>query len=274
MPRRNRFFWVGGLVVGASLAVGCVTRGTHEEILAQRDALDGTRAKLERRVELLERSNRSLDAERSRLLDELEGFRQDNEALSGDVKKLSKAERVLAAHLREREAELEKLAELKNTYESLVEDLESQVSAGQIQIEQLRDGMRLNLSQAILFPSGSAQLNAEGQSVIKTVSNRLKDLSHGVEVRGHTDNVPVRRGGSFPSNWELAAARASSVVRLLEGEGVSPDRLSAVSMGQHDPVASNSSRDGRAKNRRIEIRLSPKEAPLSPVEAKGTAPGA
>jgi chemotaxis protein MotB len=72
-------------------------------------------------------------------------------------------------------------------------------------------------------------------------------------VEGHTDDVPVAR--RYPSNWELAAARASSVVRLMIELGVEPDRLKAVSRAEFAPVASNETDEGRAKNRRIEIQL-------------------
>ncbi len=85
------------------------------------------------------------------------------------------------------------------------------------------------------------------------MSRRLVELPHTIAVEGHTDDVPVAR--RYASNWELAAARASSVVRLMIELGVEPDRLKAVSRAEFAPVASNDTDEGRAKNRRIEIQL-------------------
>jgi chemotaxis protein MotB len=75
-----------------------------------------------------------------------------------------------------------------------------------------------------------------------------------VRVVGHTDNVPIATA-QFPSNWELSAARATTVVRFLQSTGVPPERLSAAGRGEFSPVASNDDADGRRKNRRIEITL-------------------
>jgi chemotaxis protein MotB len=85
-------------------------------------------------------------------------------------------------------------------------------------------------------------------------------------VEGHTDDVPVAR--RYPSNWELAAARASSVVRLMIEQGVEPERIKVVSRAEFAPIASNETNEGRAKNRRIEIQL---DAPIDdPDEPSGT----
>ncbi|MFB3117919.1 MAG: flagellar motor protein MotB, partial [Myxococcota bacterium] len=110
-----------------------------------------------------------------------------------------------------------------------------------------------------------ASLNSSGTAVLRKVGRRLLELPHTIAVEGHTDDVPVAR--RFPSNWELAAARASSVVRLLIDLGVEPERLKAVSRAEFAPIASNDSAEGRAKNRRIEIQL---DAPVNDsVSASG-----
>ena len=100
-----------------------------------------------------------------------------------------------------------------------------------------------------------------GKKVIIKVSEKLKDIPHQVIVAGFTDNIPIRGGltKKFPTNWELAGARAASVVRLLEKQGIDNGKLTAVSYGENQPVASNDSADGRSQNRRIEIRLKPVE---------------
>jgi chemotaxis protein MotB len=147
---------------------------------------------------------------------------------------------------------------MRSSYDGLISDLEDEVASGQIHIERLRSGLKLNLSEEILFPSGSATLNSSGTAVLSKVSRRLIELPHTIAVEGHTDNVPVAR--RYASNWELAAARASSVVRLMIENGVDPDRLKAVSRAEYAPVATNDTAEGRAKNRRIEIQL---DAPIN-----------
>jgi chemotaxis protein MotB len=244
-------------VLLASTAVGCVTKGTYDEVAGERDRLAVARRDLENRVEQLEAANQSLTAERIALIDENEDLRISTEQNEREVTRLSRVKSKLAENLAKREALLAasnaEIEKMRSGYDGLISDLEDEVAAGQIEIEQLRSGLRLNLSEEILFPSGSANLNASGQAVLRKVGRRLLELSHSIVVEGHTDDVPVARG--YPSNWELAAARASSVVRLLSELGVEPTRLKVVSRGEFMPVASNDTAEGRAKNRRIEIQL-------------------
>jgi len=253
------------------LPAACVSRGTYQDVAAQRDQLAVEKSRLEQQVKLLEHSTRSLDSERASLAGTLEDLNQQKLALETDIAKLRRSEELLSQHLREREEKLSEMQSLKGTYEGLVSDLEEQVSAGQIQIEQLREGLRVNMTQDILFPSGSAALSPAGREILRKVAGQLRDVTHIVEVQGHTDNVPIKTE-RFPSNWELAAARAIEVVHLLEAAGVSPARLSALSFGENLPVAKNDSAEGRARNRRIEIRLTPAAGP--PPGAKEPPPAA
>ena len=249
------------LLVVAS--AGCVTRGTHQQVVDERDRLAQDKAELEDRVRRLDASNESLGAERVRLIEEMDDLLQARATLETDIRKLERTEAILSGTLREREAELastsDELRDLRGTYQGLVDDLQEEVASGQIEIEQLRDGVRLNLTQDVLFALGSAKLNTAGMAVVRKVASRVKGLPHGVEVQGHTDPVPIRQRATarYATNWELAAARASQVVRLLQQQGVDPHRLSAVSFGPYRPVASNDTPEGRAKNRRIEIRVQP-----------------
>ncbi len=242
---------------------GCVSQGTYREVMIERDDLASEKLRLEREQERLLRSNRSLDDERVQLIEDLETLREKSAQLSGDVEKLSKSEQLLSLHLRQREEALGELSKLKGTYEGLVSDLESQVRSGQIQIEQLRDGLRLNLTQDILFASGSAEVGAQGLSILRKVAGHLKGQPNLIEVQGHSDDVPITKALAtrFPTNWELAAARASRIVRVLEEAGVDASRLRATSFGAHQPVGKNDSPEGRARNRRIEIRLEPLQGP-------------
>lgn len=269
---RRRLSLAAAAAVAVGIASGCVTKSKHDRVVG---ALENQRDRLEVRVRDLERSNDALDEERVKLLDEMEDLRQARETLTRDVEQLAKTREELATNLAEREQKLEELSKLSGNYEQLVKDLESEVSAGQIQIEQLREGLRLNLSQDILFRSGAVTLEPYGIEVLRKVSNQLKRFPQQVEVQGHSDSVPLSGAleQRWGSNWELAAARASQVVRLLESQGVDPTRLRAVSYGQHAPVADNGSTEGRARNRRIEIRLIPIDAPATAgLEGEEAAP--
>jgi chemotaxis protein MotB len=265
-----------------SIAVGCVTKGTYDEVAAERDRLAIVERDLGNRVEKLEAANQSLTAERIALIDESEDLRISSNRNEREVARLARLKSELTENLESSEALLAarsaEIEKMRSSYDGLITDLEDEVASGQIHIERLRSGLKLNLSEEILFPSGSATLNSSGAAVLSKVSRRLIELPHTIAVEGHTDNVPVAR--RYASNWELAAARASSVVRLMIELGVAPDRLKAVSRAEFAPVASNDTDEGRAKNRRIEIQL---DAPIDdsdetadaenpPAEADSTTP--
>jgi chemotaxis protein MotB len=110
------------------------------------------------------------------------------------------------------------------------------------------------LTDSLLFPSGSASLEPQGQPLLSEVAALLNvDHIHPIDVEGNTDNVPI--SGRFASNWELSTARASTVVRYLVTKGVDPQRLSATGYAEQRPIATNSTAAGRALNRRVEIVL-------------------
>lgn len=280
MVRIGSLFIVGmglGVVFATS---GCVSRTAFDRLDERYDALDRERAALEAQVERLTLERSSLEAQYVEAQESFEDAREAREALEGNLAQVTRqasqldetleAERLArieaAAALAKREHEL---AKMQSTYDELVSDLESEVSAGQIEIQRLREGLRLNVSDEVLFASGSAELDARGQEVLVKVAAQLVPLQDAIHVRGHTDDRKI--GGTlaqrFPTNWELAAARAARVVRLLESKGVSPKRLSAISLGPNDPVAPNTSAENRARNRRIEILLVPKSVKAPSPEA-------
>jgi chemotaxis protein MotB len=244
-------------------SAGCVTRGVHQGVVEERDTLRSEVELLKNRVRLLEASNESLSNERVKLISDVEDLGSEREKLAVSVEELRVARDQLeqnlaltSSQLAARNAEVQ---QLRDTYDGLVSDLQSEVASGRVQIEQLRDGLNVKLSQAVLFPSGSADLSAEGADVLGKVAGRLHELPHRVLVQGHTDDVPIRGSLAqrYPSNWELAGARAARVLRILAERGVPAERLSAVSLADTQPVASNDTPEGRAANRRIEIRLLP-----------------
>lgn len=102
----------------------------------------------------------------------------------------------------------------------------------------------------ILFPSGVATLSPEAQNILKQLAQTLTPFPNPIRVEGHTDNRPIR-SASFPSNWELSAARAASVVHLFTQAGMDPRRLAVVGLGENRPAQSNDTEQGRNINRRV-----------------------
>ena len=102
----------------------------------------------------------------------------------------------------------------------------------------------------ILFPSGVATLSPEAQKILEQLALTLKPFPNPIRVEGHTDNRPIR-SSSFPSNWELSAARAASVVHLFTNSGMDPHRLAVVGLGENRPAESNDTEQGRNMNRRV-----------------------
>src|SRR5262249_22083786 len=145
---------------------------------------------------------------------------------------------------------------LRGTYEGLVKDLESEVAAGQIQIEQLRDGLRLDMKEDVLFASGSADVNAQGQQGLAKVAQRGESVPHRIEGAGHTEAGATDAPGS-PTSGDPAAARATGVGRIRARRGAARARPSAVPSAEPAPIADNATAGGRARNRRIEITLKP-----------------
>ena len=135
--------------------------------------------------------------------------------------------------------------------EQLGEDLTDE----RIQIERTTDKIILRFQDAILFERGRAELRPGARRLLGKVANVIRPLPHQMEAEGHTDTLPIR-SGQFPSNWELSAARATAVVRyLVEENGLSPARLAARGMGEHQPLYPNDPVRGEPRNRRVEIRI-------------------
>lgn len=261
------------LLVALALVPGCVARTAYDSLREEKQELARERESLATRVERLSLERESLDEQRVAAIESYEDERETRLALEERLARIEQqaeslddrlvAERLArieaATALAARETEI---AAMQSTYDELVSDLESEVSSGQIEIERLREGLRLNVSDDVLFASGSAELDAIGREVLVKVAGQLAQLSDFIEVRGHTDDRPIRGtlARRYPTNWELAAARAARVVRLLEEQGVPGSRLAVVSLGPHDPRVPNDTPENRAMNRRIEIRLEPSEA--------------
>lgn len=129
---------------------------------------------------------------------------------------------------------------------------ESGLEPGAVEIVKEDEGVYLRIRDAALFPSGSATLLPGGRTLIGSLADITTELAVPAIVSGHADSRPISTA-AFPSNWELSAARAAGVARLLVESGQSPEQLEVQSFGEFRPVADNETVDGRAKNRRVEL---------------------
>lgn len=128
------------------------------------------------------------------------------------------------------------------------------------QVETTEERIRITLTNPVLFLSGEAALSAQAQKEIRELSLLLNALPNKILVEGHTDNQPIRLK-KYASNWELSVARAASVVEFLARDcGVPLERFVLAGYGEHRPVSSNETTEGRMKNRRIEINILRKDA--------------
>lgn len=138
--------------------------------------------------------------------------------------------------------------------------LRSEIANDQVKIEQLENGIRVRMSADLLFSEGGVELSEKGRHALNQVIPQLNTSAYVIDVVGSTDNVPIGAGliDRYPTNWELAGARAAVVVRFLQAGGVDPTAMQAVSDGQYHPVASNDTAAGRADNRSVSLLLRPR----------------
>ena len=144
---------------------------------------------------------------------------------------------------------------LRAMADKLALEFEELINQGVVTVESNEAWLELSLRNSLLFGSGDAEPHYDAFEVIETIASVLEDRDNAIRVEGFTDNLPIRTN-AFPSNWELSAARAAAVVRMLAMEGVDPARMAAVGYGQHQPVARNDTEEGRRRNRRVVLLIS------------------
>ncbi len=151
------------------------------------------------------------------------------------------------------------LDELSRSKALLEQKLGGEINDKQVKLQMMDKGLVITVVGDLLFDSGKTKIRPEAHSLLEKVSSVLKDnmAKFNVGIEGHTDNVPIKHSG-WKTNWELSTARALSVLHyLVNDQGLSPERLSAIGYGEYSPVASNETKDGRKQNRRVEIVILP-----------------
>ncbi len=250
---------------------GCVTQGTYD--LLQREK-EGTEEQLSNRnkeladseKKLLAATNKGRDLEAAiadekekvaasdgriaRLLAEQAAASKDKNKLQASIEEMT----VAISDLEKRRAAAEARV---NEFKSLLAKFKSLIDAGKLKVRIVDGRMVVVLATDILFASGSANLSKDGKSALAEVAQVLASIEkRSFQVEGHTDNVPIFTA-QYPSNWELAAARAINVLKAMIESGLPVGRVSAASFGDSRPSVANDSVENKALNRRIEIIIVP-----------------
>jgi chemotaxis protein MotB len=286
-------------LLAAGLSACTVMQGTYQKKVGEADMLAMRLAELQKKHDELTAENAVLKARNDGLLADLAGTKEklttdldyvtsqrdkavvDKEELDRILKSRSDSLSQAIFELRRKVADLdaentklkaenaslvnareEQGRKVSSTYESLLEKMKSEISQGQVTISELKGKLTVNIVDSILFDPGKAEVKKGGRELLGKVISILKDVSDkSIRIEGHTDNVQISRALAqrYPTNWELSAARAINVTRFLQDQGIDPGTLSAVAYGEWKPVGTNDTAEGKAKNRRIEIILVPKE---------------
>lgn len=225
----------------------CVSKSTHEK------EVSNLNQQIEASVAAISKArseNAALTEERNQLQENLISTAKDRGQLKASLDEMKKA----MEEMRQRQAEQKQRLQ---DFEDLTKRFKKLTDSGALSVNFIDGKMVVSLGSDVLFSSGSAKLSAAGLEALKEVTNQLNSIpDKRYQVEGHTDNVRISTA-TFPSNWELAAARAINVTRAMIETGMAPERVSAASFGDTSPRQSNDTPEGKAANRRIAIVVVP-----------------
>jgi len=237
---------------------GCVAKKKYLDSQIQLRYLKNDSAQLAYKVSRL---NDSISKLQQQLNELNNNYAQLTNSANATQSQLSESRR----SLQEQQQKLQQLQNLLDQQKQKAAELKKKMtdalvgfSANDLTVTQKNGKVYVSLSENLLFPSGSAVVNPQGKEALGKLADVLNanpDIS--VDIEGHTDSIPIRK--KYEDNWALSTARATSIVRILVNDyKVDPVRVIASGHSQYDPVDTNSTEEGRARNRRTEIILSPK----------------
>lgn len=242
-----------------------------DKLRAERDKLASDYAAAQSSLDNLKSSYSALEKNSSEALDSnmkknrelLAELEAKEKALAAEQDRLNK----LKTDLQDRSQRVDELegmiaaqdASMRRLKETLSRALNSFEGKG-LTVEQKNGKVYVSMENKLLFGSGSWTVGTEGKKAVSEVAKVLAENPDiAVLIEGHTDNVPYSGGGQIVDNWDLSTKRATAIVNIIrENKGVNPQNLTAAGRGEHAPVASNETPEGKSKNRRIEIILTPK----------------
>lgn len=235
------------VLIAVALLAGCVSKSTYEK---DTGALKEEVAGLRTSVDQARAENQNLSAERDRIQENLIATTKDRGQLKASLEDMKKAMEEMRARQAEERQRLKEFEDLTQRFKKLTD-------SGALSVQFVDGKMVVSLGSDVLFPSGSAKLSAPGEAAVKEVAAQLTAIPNKrYQVEGHTDNVPIATA-TFPSNWELASARALNVTKSMIDAGMPAARVSAASFGDTSPRSSNDTKEGKAANRRIAIVVVP-----------------
>jgi chemotaxis protein MotB len=157
----------------------------------------------------------------------------------------------------------ERTRQLRQMAEEVEQAMSGLINEDLVAVRRHDDFIEVEIKTDILFPSGVATVSSGAAPVLAQLAGTLRPFTNPIRVEGYTDDRPIRTA-AFPSNWELSAARAASVVHLLTDNGISPSRLAVVAYGEHRPLKPNDSPEARNANRRVVLVILNNEPPAAP----------
>lgn len=156
----------------------------------------------------------------------------------------------------------ETLAEIRDLSKLISEELETLIASDKVRVRESSFWLEIEINSGVLFPVASAGLTDQSLPIVRRLGEILSATDSRIQVEGHTDDVPIVTP-EFPSNWELSAARAATVVRMFAAAGVNPRRMAALGFAEHQPASDNATLEGRAANRRVVIVVTADQDPSS-----------
>ena len=246
-------------------------QSAYDDAVAERDKLQGDYAAAKSNLETLKASYKALEENSSasiaanskknrELLAQLEAKEQ---ALATENERLNTLKKALDERS-QRVAELENVIASKDAAMRKLKDAISKALTNfegkGLTVEQRNGKVYISMENKLLFESGSWFVGGQGKEAVKQLGNVLADNPEiSVLIEGHTDNVPYKGNEQLSGNWDLSAKRATAIVNILrENKAINPENLTAAGRGEFAPIASNETAEGKAKNRRIEVILTPK----------------
>ena len=250
---KSLVYRLAALAVAATFVVACgIPKEEHQKVVDAKKRLEADLKKAQQTSAEQKQQIAKLEADLKKVKATMGGALEAKQAaLRNKLAELAKTKAALE-ELEKMKAEMEKQRKLDG---QLRAQLKSMISAGQLEVVNINGRLVIKMASKILFPSGKARLTRKGNKALAQLASILKSVDRHFQVAGHTDNVRSRRRRY--DNWALSADRAATVVRLLEKNGVPGKNLSCAGFSQHQPVANNRTKAGKALNRRIEITLLP-----------------
>jgi chemotaxis protein MotB len=226
--------------------------GTSDQLAARLEQEQERRRQLQQQIDDV---SNDIGLKEKALSDANENFAELNRQLEQTQQEQNKLKATVEELNRRRVNDAEHFAKLKDA-------LENELNESRVVISQLKNRMTvITLTNEVLFNSGSAEIKPAGKKVLSLIAESLNAYpERAISIEGHTDNIPIGKNSIYESNWDLSGARALAALNFFQQKNqVSPSRLQLVGYGENHPVSSNETAEGRALNRRIEIKMLPQE---------------